>query len=199
MGDRELVEALRRGRDEAWAELVRLYLRLVCHVVRRTLAASGRASEQDVEDVTNEFLGSLVKDGYRALGTVGEPYDLKAWLAVGARRRAIDFVRRRRTATVSLDGPAGDDESALGDRLPAPAAPDAAAAREAEARSAVAGALSALSAKERLAVQLFYLDGKKYREIARITGMNPNSIGPTLLRAVEKMQKHLADRNLLST
>jgi RNA polymerase sigma-70 factor (ECF subfamily) len=187
MGDRELIGALRAGREEAWTELLRLYLRLVHHVVRRTLAASGRAAEQDVEDVTNEFLGSLVKDDYRALATVGEPYDLKAWLAVGARRRAIDFVRRRRLASVPLDG------------SPPPAAPEPAESANAEARAAVSGALSALNPKERLVVQLFYLDGKKYREISRITGVNPNSIGPTLLRAVEKMQKHLAGRNLMST
>lgn len=196
MGDRELLEDLRRGRGEAWTELLRLYLKLVQHVVRRTLGASGRPPEQDVEDVTNEFLGSLVKDDYRALGTVGEPYDLKAWLAVGARRRAIDFVRRRRVASVSLDDASG--ESTLGAAVAAPA-PDADAAARADHRAAVSGALSVLNPKERLAVQLFYLDGKKYREIARITGMNANSIGPTLLRAVEKMQKHLADRNLLST
>lgn len=198
MGDRELLEALRRGHGSAWAELLGLYLKLVYHVVRRTLAASGRASEQDVEDVTNEFLGSLVKDNYRALGTVGEPYDLKAWLAVGARRRAIDFVRRRKLASVSLDDSAAAGESTVGAAIAAPE-PDAASAAQAEYRAAVAGALSVLNPKERLAVQLFYLDGKKYREIARITGMNANSIGPTLLRAVEKMQKHLADRNLLST
>lgn len=59
-------------------------------------------------------------------------------------------------------------------------------------------ALGSLAAKERLVVQLFYLKGKKYREIARITGMNINSISPTLMRAVEKMQKYLEERGLLS-
>jgi RNA polymerase sigma factor (sigma-70 family) len=195
MGDRELVEALRRGQSSAWAELLGLYLKLVYHVVRRTLAAGGRASEQDVEDVTNDFLGSLVKDHYRARGTLGEPYDLKAWLAVGARRRAIDFVRRRRLASVSLDDASGPGEGTLAEAISAPEPPAAAPAEE--YRAAVAGALAVLNPKERLAVQLFYLDGKKYREIARITGMNANSIGPTLLRAVEKMQKALSDRNLL--
>jgi RNA polymerase sigma factor (sigma-70 family) len=55
-----------------------------------------------------------------------------------------------------------------------------------------AEALRELSSKERIIVQLFYLKGKKYREIARLTGMNMNSIGPTLLRAVEKMRQWMA-------
>jgi len=190
MGDKELIDALRRGQNSAWAELVDRYIRLVHHVVRKTLAGFSRGRiDQDVEDITHDLFQSLVKDDYRVLGTIEAPYDLKAWLAISARRRAIDFARRRKLSPVSLDATAGTV-----------AAPDAAAGEPppAEARVAVSESLSILNARERLVVQLFYLDGKKYREISRITGINMNSISPTLVRAVEKMQKYLTDRNLLS-
>jgi len=198
MGDKELIEELRRGNKSAWAELVELYLKLVYHVVRKTLATYGRArAEEDVEDVAHDLFQSLVKDNYRALGSIREPYDLKAWLAISARRRAIDFVRKKRVAVTSLDETREGNEPGL---MAAVAAPDGSGddpLRD-EYRAAVQESLSALNARERLVVQLFYLKGKKYREIAHMTGVNANSISPTLTRAVEKMQKYLTDRNLLS-
>lgn len=180
MGDKELIDALRRGQNSAWAELVDRYIRLVHHVVRRTLAG---ASLQDVEDITHDLFESLVKDGYRVLGTIEAPYDLKAWLAISARRRAIDFSRKRRLSALPLDGKTM-------------AAPEE-EAPEPETNLAVSESLAVLNARERQVVQLFYLDGKKYREISALTGIPMNSISPTLVRAVEKMQKYLTDRKLL--
>lgn len=197
VGDKELIDALRQGRNDAWQEMVDLYLKLVHHVVRKTLAMYGRANDSDVEDITNDLFESLVREDYRVLGTIGAPYDLKAWLAISARRRAIDFVRKKRLASMSIDEPKDNDDMALGQVL---AAPDGQAGdtAEAEYKNAVKESLEALGSKERLVVQLFYLKGMKYREISRITGINQNSISPTLMRAVEKMQKYLKDKNLLS-
>jgi RNA polymerase sigma-70 factor (ECF subfamily) len=197
MGDQELIEALRRGQNSAWAELVEKYIRLVHHVVRNTLACYSRVRlDQDVEDIAHDLFQALVRDNYRVLGTIEAPYDLKAWLAISARRRAIDFARKRKLAAISLDQ-AREDNVALGATAPA-ASPGTDEAPPEEQNLAVHESLAILSAKERLVIQLFYLDGKKYREISRITGMNMNSISPTLARAVEKMQKYLTDRNLLS-
>jgi RNA polymerase sigma-70 factor (ECF subfamily) len=177
MGDKELIDALRRGQNSAWAELVDRYIRLVHHVVRKTLPD---CPSQDVEDITHDLFESLIKDGYRVLGTIEAPYDLKAWLAISARRRAVDFARKRKPSALLLHG------STV-------AAPDEPAT---ETHRAVSDSLATLNERERQVVQLFYLDGKKYREIAQITGMPMNSISPTLVRAIEKMQKYLTDRKL---
>jgi RNA polymerase sigma-70 factor (ECF subfamily) len=185
-GDRSLIEALRQGQNAAWTELVNRYLKLVLHVVRRTLSMYRRGTnDEDAEDVAHEFFTYLCRDQYRALGMIGAPYDLKAWLAIGARRRAIDFVRKKRLASVSLEAGRSGDNMTLAEA----AAPETKEPDLGGQQAAVAEALGTLSPKERLIVQLFYLKGLKYREIAKITGVNMNSISPTLARAVEKMQK----------
>lgn len=197
-GDRTLIGDLRKGRPGAWEDLCRKYLRLVHHVVRRTLAAYGRLeTDADVEDVVFDLFHSLVKDDYRLLGSIGPPYDLKAWLAVSGRRRAIDFVRKKRVASKSLDEPIDAGGSALGNLLAArtrAVGPEMDAAQMEAARKA----LQALPARDRLVVRLFYLKGKKYRDVARITGMKMNSIGPTLMRAVERMQRFLQEQGMRS-
>ena len=197
MGDKELIEALRRGQNSAWTELVERYIRLVHHVVRQTLSVTSRGRlDQDVEDITHDLFKSLVKDDYRVLGTIDAPYDLKAWLAISARRRAIDFARKRKPPSVSLDQ-AREDHVSLSATVAAQTT-STEGETPAHRQAAVTESLAILNAKERLVVQLFYLDGKKYREISRITGMNMNSISPTLVRAVEKMQRYLTDRTLMS-
>lgn len=191
MRDKELVTALRTGQNQAWTQLVDRYLGLVCFVIRRTFLRLGRSpSEADVEDVAFEFFESLVRDNYRALASLREPYDLKAWLAVSARRRAIDFVRRRKE-TVSLDETAS--AAAALSANPPDAEPDPTSYREALRQS-----LEVLNERERAVVEGFYFDGRSYRELADGIGINPNSIGPTLLRAVEKIRSYLAERNLLN-
>src|SRR5437867_12503295 len=139
--------------------MVGLYLKLVYHVVRKTLTMYGRAAgEQDVEDVTHDLFQSLVRDNYRALGTIGEPYDLKAWLAVSARRRAIDFVRKKRIDSVSLDESKEGGEATRGAAVAVKETGDEDSARQ-EYQSAVNESLASLNPKERLVLQLFYLKG----------------------------------------
>ena len=196
-GDRKLIEGLRRGEAGAWQQLSDRYLRLVYHVVGKTLATYGRrVSQADVEDITFDLFQALVQDNYRLLGTIGPPYELKAWLAVSARRRAIDFVRKKKLETVSLDDTRHEEARPLGSLIPSGEEEDT-GGRAAGAQAAIHRAMEALSAKERIVVQLFYLKGKKYREIAKVTGVNINSISPTLMRAVEKMQKYLGEQGIL--
>jgi RNA polymerase sigma factor (sigma-70 family) len=51
--------------------------------------------------------------------------------------------------------------------------------------------MRSLNARERTLVELFFLQGKKYREIAALTGVAQNSIGPTLGRALSKLRTAL--------
>lgn len=196
MTDRDLVLALRRGDAAAWDELLRRYLRLVAHVVRETLRTYLRTvSEPDVEDLVYELLAALVRDQYRALASLGEPYDLRAYLAVSARRKAIDFVRRP-ASPISLDQSVDrEGEMSLAETLADPKAdaPDGVPTTP-EAWKAFETAFRQLAPRERLVVKLFYLKQKKYREIARATGIPMNSVGPTLGRAVEKLRAQLGTK-----
>lgn len=172
MGDRDLIAELRRGNAAAWQELLDRYGRLVYHIVRARLR--GRAPEADIDDLVYELWADLVKDQYKALAAIGPPHDLKAYLAVSARRRAIDYARRPRRA-VPLEADAA-------------AAPEPEPGVDPAQVKALSDAMKTLTKKEQTLVRLFYEEDLKYREIARATGISMNSIGPTLQRAVEKLR-----------
>jgi RNA polymerase sigma factor (sigma-70 family) len=193
--DRELVLALRRGDPKAWQTLLDRYLRLMAHVARETLRLHRVLhTEDDVDDLVYEVLHNLVRDQYRALAAIGEPYDLKAYLAVAVRRKAIDFARRPRGARVSLDAETDERGGALGDLVAAPEEEDGDAIEATPERlAAVRRAMARLAPRERLLVRLFNLNGMKYRQIAQRTGIPINSIGPTLRRAIEKLRHELPE------
>lgn len=184
--DAELVRACTEQRPGAWDAFVAKYIRLVYHVVRQTLAGRrGGATEQDVEDVTADLYLHLVAEDYRVLRGLKPPYNLKAWLAISARRKALDFRKRARLPTVSLDAQGTERDAPLGDMVPdrkAPSLPDE-TGREIEGLME----LALLNAKERMMITLFYLKEMSYTEISEIIGVPENSIGPTLKRALDKL------------
>ncbi len=200
MEDRDLIAACIAGDEHAWQQVTDKYLRLVYHVVRKTLNPYSKSvSEQDVEDISSEFFHSLVRDDYRLLKSIGEPYDLKAWLAISGRRKAIDFIRKRKLSAISLDDQlsSGSGDGRVLDVL---AAPDPHAddlegpGRKADLLRLMGEALKDLNPKERLIIQLFYFKGKKYREIAEILRIPLNSVGPMLVRAMGKLGGRLRER-----
>ena len=48
-----------------------------------------------------------------------------------------------------------------------------------------------LTEKERRAVELYYIDGVKMVEIARITGVNPSTVSRSIKRAKRKLRRAL--------
>ena len=53
-------------------------------------------------------------------------------------------------------------------------------------------AINKLPYKQKILVNLFFLQGKRYRDISRLTGIPQNSIGPTLARAIQQLRKNLS-------
>ncbi len=184
--DRELVRACIGGDPEAWRVIVGRYVRLVAHVVRTTLRqVRGRASEADVEDVTMQVYAHLVDDDFRVLRSLREPYPLRAWLAISARRRARDLVKRGGAPLLSLDETATEEGVPLRDQLAA--GPEGASPETTdEVRTALER--TSLTDRERLMVKLHYFRGRSYDEISGLLGIPRNSIGPTLDRAREKLR-----------
>lgn len=190
--DRDLARRLSRGDGAAWSEFTRRFIRLVVHVTRETLLQkTGRAIEEDVDDVTHEVFAHLVDHNFRAFANLREPYNLKAWIAVAARRKALDHCKKRTVRALSLDQETGD-ESRLMDQI---AGPDAGPPPDAEeVRLALDSA--PLNPKEKLLITLAFFRDKSYAEISELLGMPENSIGPTLRRALDKVRETMKKRGV---
>lgn len=180
---RLLLERLLRYDPKAWNELVETYSGLLLTIVRGTFARYGfTPASADVEDVVADVWQNLLANELKIVRQCLQNGYLLQTLHVLARNRAIDLLRRRKFETMPLDGNEPAVESP-------PSMVPSAAVDIPEAR--LHQAIATLTPRERAFVALFFLQGKKYKEIAALTGIAMNSIGPTIGRALIKLRQVL--------
>jgi len=148
--DREIAARLLAGDERALAHAVQRHGALVAGLVRRITGDPGAA-----EDVSQEV--------FVALWTRPDRFDpdrgtLRTFLAVLARRRAIDWVRHQERARRRDTAVAGETSAAADD------AGDQATRRMEQER--VRRAVAELPPDQRDAIQLAYFGGLTYREVA---------------------------------
>ena len=95
--DLTLVTAALAGRASAYEELLQHYRTAVFHLVLRIVPQA-----DDAEDVTMETFGKA----FRHLGRYSPQFAFSTWLFRIATNNCIDFVRRKKLATLSLQAPA---------------------------------------------------------------------------------------------
>jgi RNA polymerase sigma factor (sigma-70 family) len=177
----DLVERLCAGEDAAWSELIREYSGLLMGIAGRTFGTHGfQFAAQDAEDVVAGVWRNLLERENRVLEQCRLRGGLLPLLVTLTRNRAVDLMRRHKNFIVSMS-----------ENLPEPQAPEP--EREVLPDSALLSPdlFTVLSPREKTCIRLFYLQGKKYREIAKLTGISINSIGPTLKRALAKLREKL--------
>lgn len=90
------------GDNSAFHFLQDKYTVLVSSLIRRMIY-----NEQDVEDLTQE---TFIK-AYKALNSFQFKYTFSAWIYRIASNNCIDFLRKKRFQTLSLDQSIGDEDS----------------------------------------------------------------------------------------
>lgn len=174
--DDDLVRLCRDGSDEAFAELVGRYRRLVFGIISRTLGDPGRA-EDLAQDVFLRVFRSL---------PAHTPTSLDAWLDRITLNLYLDRLRRRqRIRFVTLPEEVEDSVANTGrdphvdDRM---FAPD------------VERALQALPRDCLVAVVLRDLDGFTYEEIAVSMNIRRGTVGSRIHRGRQQLRAALAHR-----
>jgi RNA polymerase sigma-70 factor (ECF subfamily) len=144
------VSAIRSGDENAMAALYDRYSSIVYSVALRVLGDTGSA-----EDVLQEVFMQLWRNPGAFDSSRG---NMAAWLAVIARNRAIDSLRKRRPETDIADVVVSVDPDMAGD------------AERARAMEKVRGALGTMPAAQRTALEMAYFEGLTHTEIASKTG-----------------------------
>lgn len=177
LGDPQVVVLIGRYDDHALAEVYRRHGRAVYGLARRVLVDPAEA-----EDVTQEVFLSLWRNPARfdpARGT------LRTYLLTQVHARAVDVVRSRtarvrretddarKTANACYDIEREVWDMALAER--------------------VAGALEALPAEEREAIDLAYFGGHTYREVARLLAAPEGTVKSRIRNGLRKMRSALVE------
>lgn len=167
-----------RGDKAAWDAFVDRFGRVIYAAVSRTLRThASRAREEVARDVTQDVFVRLIRHDYRLLRT----YDparaaLTTWLTIVARSTTLDYLRRKRLATIPLE----DAPPAAEPVETAPAHHEGLELPE-----------HILSPRQRLVMRLLFDDEKSVTEAAEILSVTPQTIRSTKHKALERLRKHL--------
>ena len=149
-GDAGVIERIRSGDETALAEIYDRYSGVVYSVALRVLGDTGLA-----EDVLQDIFLQLWRNPQSFDSNRG---DLAPWLAVIARHRSIDYLRKRRPQ-INIE----DIVIGINPKLQS-------TAELSQAVSKIKNVLEKLPAEQRLAVELAFFEELTHVEIAARTG-----------------------------
>lgn len=145
-----LLSAIRTGDEQAMAALYDRYSAIVYSIALRVLGDTGKA-----EDILQEVFMQLWRNPGGFDSSRGH---LAPWLAVIARNRAIDLLRKRHPETDIEDVVVSVEPDMAGE------------AERARAMEKVRGTLGAMPPAQRAALEMAYFEGLSHTEISAKTG-----------------------------
>ena len=155
--DADLVLQVARGDDRALGLLYNRFGTMLFAVAFRITR-----EKADAEEVVMEAFAQAWREAPRFDTTRGSA---AAWLTMMARSRALDLVRSRARRSRITETAARNESSQAPAMSQGPRTPGS-ALEEDERRTAVAAAMSSLSAPQRQALEMAYYDGLSQTEIA---------------------------------
>jgi RNA polymerase sigma-70 factor (ECF subfamily) len=174
--DHDLLEKARSGDGRAFGKIVERHTGIVYSAVRSVLGNSA-----DIDDTVQEAFIRV----YNGLGSFGGLSSLSTWIYTVARNHAVNVRAKWRDNVVPLDRTADIASSALG--------PERELARR-NAAEDIEYLLSCLEGDYRQVIELRYLAGRKYNEIAAILVIPEGTVKTLIHRARIKMKRVMDER-----
>jgi RNA polymerase sigma factor (sigma-70 family) len=180
--DAELVERALHGSQDAYRALMGRHASAVLNVIARIVREAG-AAEELAQDTFVKAFG--------ALRSFDPAYKFSNWILRIAHNTAIDYLRRRRPDTVSIDEESPGQavtEALVDDREASPF--DRAA--HADLRADLEKALAAIRPEYRRMVVMRYLEDLSYEDIAEVLDLPLGTVKSHLHRARAEMARLMA-------
>lgn len=182
--DKALIARIIDGDDKAFESLVQKYRKSVFYLVYKIVR-----NTDDAEDLTQD---SFVK-AYSFIHKFDPKYAFSTWLFKIATNNCIDFIRRRKMQTLSIDSPQNFDEGSpmyiqVQDRGPLPS--DSLLLKE--RKEILTVAIERLPERYRNLLRMRYFDELSYEEVAERLRLPMGTIKAQLHRARELLLFEMA-------
>lgn len=182
LNDIALVRKILSGAPNHYDDLQKKYKPVITNLIRRMIK-----DEDDIADITQD---TFIK-AYKALENFKFNYSFASWLFKIASNTCIDFLRKKRFDTISIEraGVSGDEEIYI-DIPDSSTLPDLSLLAR-ERRDAIKKAIESLPEKYREIIQLRYNEELEYEEIASRLKLPLGTVKAHLFRARKLLQYSL--------
>ena len=177
--DLELVAKAKEGDQNAFSKLMARYHDSIFFMVLKMVH-----NRDDAEDLTIEAFGKA----FNNISNYSADFAFSTWLFKIATNNSIDFIRKKRLQTTSLDQTSKTDDGettpiSVQDHSPDP---EQAVIKEQRAQK-IRDAIEQLSPKYRSLIELRYLDELSYEEIAEKLDLPLGTVKAQLFRAKDML------------
>ncbi|HYE96216.1 MAG TPA: sigma-70 family RNA polymerase sigma factor [Rubricoccaceae bacterium] len=183
--DRALVVAALEGDRRAYDRLVVKYREPLTRHVSRLVR-----QQEEIEDLVQE---TFIK-AFASLPSYSPDFAFSTWLYKIATNHAIDFLRRKKLATTSIDKPIATKDGEVQLELPDTTwRPDRHVVAD-ERRELIAEAIARLPEKYHRVIVMRHQEERSYEEIAEALDLPLGTVKAHIFRARALLYKYLKDR-----
>ncbi len=182
--DQELVQRTLRGDRSAFEQIIRRYQQAVIGYIARMVRD---------REMALDFSQEIFLKVYACLGSYRPQYKFSTWLFKIASNFMIDYWRRKKIATVSIDQPQDDEDGSAGLQL-ADEGPSVVKRYEmGELRLRIEAALERLPVGLRELFVLRHVSGLSYEEMAEIKSLPVGTVKNRVFQAKEMLKRLLEE------
>ena len=183
--DIRLIHEALRGNQASYKKLMKKYHDPIFHLISRIIR-----NKEQIEDLTQE---TFVK-AFASLKSFNEEYAFSTWLYKIATNSSIDYIRKRKLDTFSIDKPIALEDSDFTFELPdSTYEPDKRIIQHQRSK-VLEEAIEMLPEKYKRVIIMRHSEERDYAEIAKILKLPIGTVKAHIFRARELLNKYLRDR-----
>jgi RNA polymerase sigma-70 factor, ECF subfamily len=183
--DRDLVRQAQNGSEAAFEELVRRHQQRVFALVHGILR-----KREDMEDVAQQiFLKAFV-----SLKRFDQRSAFSTWLYKISVNECWDYLRKKKVRPLVYESDLSDEQVSRLDGIVSQDRPAEAPSDRAEVKDLLDRLLATLAEQDRQLLLLKEVEGFSVEELAKILGLNVNTVKVRLFRARGRIMKHYRKR-----
>ncbi len=174
-----------KGNQDAYAWLMKKYRSSIQSLIFKMIY-----DKKEVEDLTQE---AFIK-AFASLPTYNQQFAFSTWLFRIAINNTIDYIRRKKLSTYSIDEKSGDSDSDVQFEIPDVSyKPDNEIILE-QRQKIINEAINSLPEKYRRVIELRHTEEMSYEEISELMKLPLGTVKAHLFRAHELLNKYLKDK-----
>ncbi|HQY19873.1 MAG TPA: sigma-70 family RNA polymerase sigma factor [Ignavibacteria bacterium] len=183
--DMVLIDEALAGRQNSYAKLMKKYQPMITHLIYRMIS-----KKEDVEDLTQE---AFIK-AFNSLANFDKQYAFSTWLFKIATNNAIDYLRKKKLYTFSIDKKIQADDSDYSFEIPDHGNKPDNNVIDKQLRIILDEAIESLPSKYKDVIVLRHKKEKEYEEIAKELNLPLGTVKAHIFRGRELLNKYLKDK-----
>ena len=180
-----LIDEAIAGKQEAYQKLMTKYRQLIYNLIFRMIR-----NKEDVQDLTQE---AFIK-AFNSLEKFDKQFSFSTWLFKIATNNCIDYLRKKKLNTFSIDKDIGTEDDDFQFEIPDTETIPDRNILDTERKKILEDAIESLPNKYKSVILLRHRDEKDYEEIAKKLKLPLGTVKAHIFRGRELLNKYLKDK-----